>query len=127
MADPTDVAPPLTPDERAELVRLRAEVRGLREPRPRAGRRRWRWTLASVLIVFGCLAAPLAVTAIWVDSEVRDTERYVATVAPLAHDPAIQQALTDRITQETVDRIDLTAITGEAADALARLGLPERA
>src|SRR5262245_31157560 len=117
----------LAPDEREELERLRTEVAALRERQvepARPPRRFWRWTLATVLIVLGSALSPLAVTAVWLKSEVSDTDRYVATVAPLAHDPALQSAVTDRITTEIFNRIDVTGLANQAADALSRQGVP---
>jgi hypothetical protein len=136
MVAPTDdVQPPetgstatgeLTLDERAELERLRAEVSTLRQRPPRDRRRIWRASLATLLIVLGSLFAPLAVAAAWLDSVVTDTDRYVGTVAPLARDPAIQRAVTDRITTEVFSRIDIEALTAQVTDVLARQGLPEQ-
>src|SRR4051794_24083391 len=54
---------------------------------------RWRAPTAAVLIVIGCILAPLAVTAVWANRQVSDTDRYVETVAPLAKDPAVQAAV----------------------------------
>src|SRR5262245_46069247 len=73
MAVSTDGQQPsasLSPDERAELERLRAEVEAYRQ---RTGRRRrtgpvWRTIVAIVLIVLGSVLAPLAVTAVWLNS-----------------------------------------------------------
>src|SRR5437867_4002809 len=117
----------LAADERAELARLRAEVAALHHPPARPPRRIWRWSLATVLIVLGALLAPLAVTAVWLRSEVSDTDRYVSTVAPLAHDPAVRRAVTDRITTEVFRRIDVEGLTNRAADALDRPGVPDAA
>ena len=61
--------------------------------RPAPGRRsRGRgWTvLAVVLIVLGCVMAPLAVVGGWAKSTLTDTDNFVATYAPLAHDPEVQ-------------------------------------
>jgi hypothetical protein len=59
---------------------------------------RGRWTAAIILLVVGCLLAPLALVATWARNEVLDTNRYVATVSPLAADPAIQNAVATIIT-----------------------------
>jgi hypothetical protein len=131
-------------DERAELERLRAEVASLRaearraETAPRdpvaagqAGRQRWRTIVAVLLIVLGCVLAPLAGVAVWARNQVTNTDRYVATIAPLASDPAIQQAVTDQITAQVFTYIDIKALTTQVADALsARVegrGLPPQA
>jgi hypothetical protein len=49
-------------DERDELLRLRREVEAMRSAHPPSARRefRWRSPLASVLIVLGCILAPVA-------------------------------------------------------------------
>jgi hypothetical protein len=131
-----DVA--LTADERAELERLRAEVADLRSqavaapvaaeahvaPPPRPRRQRWRSVVATLLIVIGCILAPISVVAVWTKNLVTDTDRYVETVAPLAKDPAIQSAIADRITAEIFTQLDVAAITNQAVDALAERGLP---
>jgi hypothetical protein len=65
--------------------------------------------------------------AIWVHDEVSDTDRYVETVTPLAADPAVQDAVVSRVTNEVFARFDVEAVTKEAIDALAAEGLPPRA
>ncbi len=88
-------------DERAELERLRAEKAELRSQGNGTTHRRhfsWRTPVSIVLIVLGCILAPVAVLGVWAGNEVSDTGRWVATVEPLIHDPAIQNVLTDKIT-----------------------------
>lgn len=74
-------------------------------PPPPCGRSPVRSAAAVVLIVLAALLAPLAVLAVWANAEVTDTDRYVATMAPLADDPAVQAAVTDRVTAAVVDRL----------------------
>jgi len=50
--------------------------------------------VAAILVVIGCLLAPVSVLAVWAANEVGNTGRYVATMEPLVHDPDIQNALT---------------------------------
>jgi hypothetical protein len=133
---PDDAA--LSADERAELERLRGEVADLRSQvsavpaiveqpvvaPPRVRRQRWRSVVATLLIVIGCILAPLSVVAVWAKNQVTDTDRYVATVTPLASDPAIQNEVADKITAETFVRLDVAGITNQAVDALADRGLP---
>jgi hypothetical protein len=128
----------LTPDERAELERLRAEVADLRTqvatapapaqqvviPPARPHRQRWRSVVATLLIVIACILAPAAGVAVWSKNLITNTDRYVTTVAPLARDPAIQSAVADKITAEIFARLDVTGITNQAVDALADRGLP---
>ena len=132
--------PELTGEERAELERLRAEVATLRSrlrqsaadrgdrvaAARRTGRQRWRTIVATLLIVLACLLAPLSVVAVWARNQVTNTDRYVATVAPLAEDPAIQNAIADQITAQVFTYIDVRGLTNEVVDALATRGLPPR-
>lgn len=115
----------LNQDERAELERLRSETAEFRR-RGGARQRRigWRTPLASVLIVLGCLLAPVAVLGVWAGNEVSDTGRWVATVQPLIHDPAIQNVLTDKITSEITGQLNLTGTINQAAAELNAKGLP---
>jgi hypothetical protein len=128
--------PALTVEERAELERLRAEVATLRSQvgegaagvgRPaavgRGARRRWRTIVATLLIVLACVLAPLSVVAIWTRNQVTNTDRYIATVSPLASDPAIQNAIADQITAQVFTYIDIQGLTTEAVEALAERGL----
>ena len=136
----------LSAEERAELERLRAENAALRararqdspagedtgRPAGRPpGRQRWRTVVAVLLIVIACVLAPLSVVAIWTRNQVTNTDRYVATVTPLASDPAVQQAITDQITAQVFTYIDIQALTTQVTDALsARVegrGLPPQA
>jgi hypothetical protein len=127
----------LSMEERTELERLRAEVTTLRSQvqgqgqggkagRPTAaggGRQRWRTIVATLLIVVGCVLAPLSVAAIWTRNQVTNTDRYIATVTPLASDPAIQNAIADQITAQVFTYIDIQGLTTQAVDALAGQGL----
>jgi hypothetical protein len=118
-----------------ELERLRRRVAQLEQELAaatpaqveRADRNsRWRALAAAVLITLSCLLAPLAVTALWASRQVSDTDRYVETVAPLAHDPAVQSTIADATTNAIFSYINVPAITTETLNALARQGLPPR-
>jgi len=118
----------LSPDERAELERLRAETAELhRQGNGAAHRRRfsWRAFTATVLIVLGCVLAPVAVLGVWAGNEVSNTGRWVATVEPLVHDPAMQNYLTDQITNQITSRINITGTVDQAAAQLNSRGLPK--
>jgi hypothetical protein len=76
--EPAVTGASLSLDERAELERLRAEAsRQHTEPDPRGRRPHagWRTPVALVLIVVGCLLAPLSVLAVWTANEVSSTSR----------------------------------------------------
>lgn len=109
---------------RAEVERLRAEQQtGQRTGKPdRTGW--WRPVVVTLLVVVLAALTPLGVIARWAHNEVADTDRYVESVAPLASDPAIQAAVTDRITAEITTRLQVEAVTDDAIAALADRGLP---
>jgi hypothetical protein len=129
----------LSVDERAELERLRSENAALRAQAGRGGaadrdtvrlpsgrsaaRQRWRTVVATLLIVVACVLAPLSVVAVWTRNQVTNTDRYVATVSPLASDPAIQNAIADQITAQVFAYIDIRGLTTQALDALSSRGL----
>jgi hypothetical protein len=142
--------PPISPDERAELERLRAqtaeverlraeaaaeaaeierlraETAELRSQGTGAARRRrisWRTPVAIVLIVVGCVLAPLSVLGVWSANQVSDTNRYIANIEPLIHNPTIQNALTDKVTTAITSKLNVTGYTTQAADLLSSKGL----
>lgn len=113
----------------AELAELRAEVKFLREQvavqevatakaTVKEPSTWWRTALATFLIVIACLMAPLSVFSVWAKGEVTDTSRYVATVAPLASNPDVQEAVTTRITQEIFKYIDVKSLTTELVTSI---------
>ncbi|MER5932045.1 hypothetical protein [Streptomyces sp. NPDC002054] len=122
---------PGTGDEHSELVELRSRVVALEADRKaREPHHRWRAFFAALLIVVGCLLAPLAAVAAWASSQIGDTDRYVQTVAPLASDPDVQAAAANRVTNAVMEHIDIpTLLEGVAPDdrplldkALGKLG-----
>jgi hypothetical protein len=132
--DPAAAESELSQDERAELERLRAETAELHHqmeegppgPPGSPGRRRrfsWRTTLSIVLIVLGCVLAPVSVLGVWAGNEVSNTDRYVATVEPLIHDPAIQNYLTDTITNQITSRLNVTGLVNQASAQVKSRGL----
>ena len=100
---------------------------GVAEPRgrPQQARRHrfsWRTPVAALLIGVGCVLAPISVVAVWTANQVSDTSRYVANVAPLIKDPAIQNALANKLTNEIVTKIDVKGLTDQAAAELSQKG-----
>lgn len=110
----------------ARIASLEAENEALRttadRPRRRGGRGRSVAVVA--LVVVAALLAPVAVTLAWGRGLVVDPDRYVETVAPLADDPAVQAAITDRVTAAIGDALNADALVQEAADALDGSDLP---
>ncbi|MFH8285336.1 hypothetical protein [Streptomyces antibioticus] len=124
----------LSERERGELEELRHRIGALetagdqrRHEPVHEPRHRLRSFGSALLIILASLLALLSVVAVWTNSIVRDTDRYVATVAPLASDPDVQQAVTRRVTDAVVQRIDVDGLVGELSDAAAERGVPPRA
>jgi hypothetical protein len=119
--------------QRAELEQLRARIAALESGgAPPARHHRWRSFFSALLIVIGCVLAPLGAVAAWASSQVDDTDRYVATVAPLASDPAVQAAAANRVTDAVMQYIHIPDLLQGAApqdrprlaQALGKLGGP---
>ncbi|MET7450563.1 hypothetical protein ABZT03_01460 [Streptomyces sp. NPDC005574] len=75
-------------------------------PRPA----RTRSALSAVLIALSCLLLPFGTLAAWAAYGLTDTTRYVTTMAPLATDPDVRDAVVDTvgagIMQQVGDRLD---------------------
>ncbi|MET7994709.1 hypothetical protein ABZU76_27830 [Amycolatopsis sp. NPDC005232] len=123
MSERTDHLTEPTADERAELEQLRLEVARLRATRERR-HLSWRPIVSSILIVLGCILAPLALASVWVNNQISDTDRFTATMSPLIRDPAVQAAVTDRVTEAIFTNINVQAIATDAVGALAAQGVP---
>ncbi|MGW6195986.1 hypothetical protein ACWF0M_07530 [Kribbella sp. NPDC055110] len=60
--------------------------------------RKVRTVVAVVLLIAGCVLAPVAVTGAWARTQVTNTDRYVENVVPLAADVGVRNTIADRIT-----------------------------
>ncbi|MEU9130520.1 hypothetical protein AB0D08_20880 [Kitasatospora sp. NPDC048540] len=116
----------LSPGERSELDELRHRLTALEAstPPPRARHHRLRTSGSVVLIVISSLLALLAVIAVWTNSIIGDTNRYVATVGPLASNPDVQAAITSRVTSEVLAQIDVKAVVDQISQAAVEQGVP---
>jgi hypothetical protein len=90
-----------TPDVEALQARI-AELESQKGKRRFDGRGFSAW----VVLIVAALLFPLALTAFWAQRTLTDTERFVATVAPLSDDPTIQKAVGDKVTEGLITRLD---------------------
>ena len=116
----------MTPDERAELERLRAEVAELEsQVHPTAPKRkaRWRTVAATLLILFGAIFIPASIVAMWTTSEITDTNRYVQTITPLADNLAIQNSVANAITNNIMKYVNVEGLTQQVFSKLGSAGI----
>ncbi|MFV0318059.1 MAG: hypothetical protein ACK5O2_14000 [Microthrixaceae bacterium] len=101
---------------RAERDAALAELAQLRETPPprRTGRR----ILTGTLVVISCVAFLTSTIGIWANRNFLNTGVWVDHVGPLAENPAVQEALSKRITAELMQIVDPKELFEEA--------LPER-
>ncbi|MFV0374213.1 hypothetical protein [Microbacterium sp.] len=110
-----------------ELDELRARVRSLEVDNARlatAGRGgRTRSILSAVCIVVASILLPVSIVTAWARVQLVDEESFVATLAPLVDDPAVQNLAIEQ-TQRAIDtQIDFDALTGSVFDGISELGL----
>src|SRR5689334_9830318 len=119
----------LSARERGELDELRQRVHALESAGPSGTARHHPFrSLGSVLLILlAALLAMLSVVAVWANSVVQDTDRYVATVGPLASDPDVQKAATNRISAAVLAQIDVDALVQQLTDAASAKGVPPQA
>jgi hypothetical protein len=128
-------------DLQARIAELEAENARLREtadlgvvggPPPAASvrtpsRGRGRAAAAIVLVVLGLLLAPVAVVSSWARLQLVDTDRFVATFAPIVEDPSVQAYLAAEVTAAIDEKVDIDGLTADVFDGLTSLDLPPRA
>lgn len=78
-----------------------------------------------MLAAVAALAVPLAVAAHWLDATIRDTDRYVATMAPLARNRVFTDALAVQVTDALYRNLP-SGVRG-SAEAVAARSTVERA
>lgn len=86
-----------------------------------------RSAVSGLLISLACLLVPVSVASVWLHDVALDTDRYVATVSPLAKNPAIQDAALRHVRRAVEIRRSGRDITADIASWLRRHGLPPKA
>ena len=85
----------------------------------------WR-VLSIVLLVLGCVLAPIGVTASWAKNLVTNQDAYLEAVSPLITDPVIISAAETRTVAAIDDAITNLQIADKITDELHSLGLPPK-
>lgn len=104
-----------TPEtNQAEIEELRAQVATLQGELKSRPKRTFGGFLRSaavvLLMLIGFTLTPLSIWSTWVRNNIYDTDQYVATVAPLAQDPAVISQVSTAITDELFTQIDVEAL-----------------
>jgi hypothetical protein len=105
---------------RSRVAELEAQQTAGDPPEATRGRRSIGWAVGSaILIIVACVLAPLSVASVWASNQLSDTDQYVETVAPLADDPAVQDALANEVTTAVFENLDIEGFTTEALETIA--------
>ncbi|MDN5764140.1 MAG: hypothetical protein L0H41_17755 [Microlunatus sp.] len=112
-------------NENADLRTGATTVVESRSAPPR--RSRGRMVVAVVMILLGVLLAPVAVVTGWAKWTLTDTDRFVATYAPLAESPAVQTYVVSETMKAVDEKVDLNGLTQQLVDGLIKLGTGPRA
>lgn len=84
--------------------------------------------LAGIMIVLGVVLTPVAILTNWAAATVSDTQRFVATLSPLASNPTVQNTVINEVTDAINKQIDIPQITGSLVTGLGdALNLPPAA
>lgn len=89
----------------AEVTMLRAENDALRSRL--TARARWRRWLSIVLVFLTVLSVVATTVAVWAHETVFDTDRFMETVQPALDDPALYDAMSERVSDEIVLALDV--------------------
>jgi hypothetical protein len=94
---------------------------------PREKRHRGRTVAAVMLVIVGLLLAPVAVISAWARLQLVDTDRFVATFAPIGEDPDVQAFIGDQVSTAIEEQVDIPQLTSDVFDGIRSLDLPPRA
>lgn len=77
----------------------------------------WRSAVAGLAIVLAGCGVATSSLALWAHHMIADADAYARTVAPLASDPSVQDAVADAVGRLVVDSVDIEGLANQAAQA----------
>ncbi|MBD8021982.1 hypothetical protein [Microbacterium gallinarum] len=107
-----------------ENARLAAETAAA-TPAPSGGR--WRAWVSALCIVIAAILVPVSIVTAWARVQLVEEDAFVATLAPLVDDRAVQAMVIDEAMEAINDQVDFQTLTANVFDGIADLGLPPRA
>lgn len=142
-APPQDTAPPVgagsTQELRDRIRELEARNAALEAasatpaaytPRPGPTRSRrgwWRALLSAVCIVLAALLVSVSVVGGWARTQLVSQSQFVATFAPMAKNPAVQNLVITEAMGAVDAKVDFDKLTAQAIAGISDLGLPPAA
>lgn len=114
----------------AERVReLEAENAALadRAARDRPRGSRWRAVGSAMCITIAAVLVPVSIVAAWARVQLVDEDAFVATLAPLITESAVQELLIDETLAAVEAQVDFRALTDDLFDGIEQLGVAPRA
>lgn len=110
----------------AALEAENARLRGAAAPTERpAGR--WRAWVSAICIVVAAILVPVSIVTAWARVQLVDEDSFVATLAPLASDSAVQGMIVDETMDAITAKVDFAQLTSNVIDGVATLDLPPAA
>lgn len=107
---------------------LEAENQRLTAQRPdKPAGSRGRAFASAVCIVVAAILVPVSIVGAWTRVQLVEEDAFVATLAPLVDDPAVQNLVIDETMGAINEQVDFAQFTADVFDGLADLGLPPRA
>jgi hypothetical protein len=99
-----------------DVTQLNAEIDRLRGKldRREAWKARGRRASLTFLIVLGCGLVAMSLIAWYVRATVLNTDRYVDAMSPIAHSPAVQQAVADKVDNAIQSKVDFDSLISSA-------------
>lgn len=122
---PVPATPQPGDDEVAELRRRITQLEAEAAARDRGREHhRVRTFFATLLIILASVLALLSVVSVWAADTATDTDRFVATLGPLAKNPDVQAGVSNRITNLVLDQIDINSVVKDLQQAASTSSLP---
>ena len=109
-----------------ELENARLSAEAAPEPAVRSSGR-WRAWVSALCIVIAAILVPVSIVTAWARVQLVEEDAFVATLAPLVDDSAVQAMVIDEAMEAINAQVDFQALTANVFDGIADLGLPPRA